>query len=312
VGVTTIAAVTQETANARRGSIRRPVRDRVAGAPISWGVCEVPDWGYQLDATTVLTQMRELGLAATEFGPAGFLAEDPGARADQLLSYGLGAVGGFLPVLLHDPDHDPVPEVERFVDSCLATGAEVVVLAAYTGVEGYDERPALDTDGWDALLGHLDRIADHAGSRGVVAALHPHVGTMIETGEETERVLAGSRVGLCVDTGHLLVGGVDPVALTAAYPARVVHVHLKDVDAERAARVRTGETTFGAAVRDGMFRPLGEGDVRIAELVRTLESSGYDGWYVLEQDVMLDGPGDGDAPYADVRSSLDFLERVTA
>jgi inosose dehydratase len=311
--VTTIAAVRQETANARRDrSIRRPVRDRVAGAPISWGVCEVPDWGYQLDATTVLTQMRELGLAATEFGPAGFLADDPGTRADQLLSYGLGAVGGFLPVLLHDPDHDPLPEVERFVDSCLATGAEVVVLAAYSGVDGYDERPALDAEGWDALLGHLDRIADHAASRGVVAALHPHVGTMIETGEETERVLAGSRVGLCVDTGHLLVGGVDPVALTAAYPARVVHVHLKDVDAESAARVRSGETTFGAAVRDGMFRPLGEGDVRIAELVRTLESAGYDGWYVLEQDVMLDGPADGDAPYADVRSSLDFLERVTA
>jgi inosose dehydratase len=89
-------------------------------------------------------------------------------------------------------------------------------------------------------------------------------------------------------------------------------VHLKDVDAERAAAVRAGATTFGTAVRDGMFRPLGEGDVRIAELVHTLEDAGYAGWYVLEQDVMLDGPGDGATPFADVRSSLDFLERVTA
>jgi inosose dehydratase len=135
---------------------------------------------------------------------------------------------------------------------------------------------------------------------------------MVETGAETERVLAGSEIGLCVDTGHLLVGGADPVALTAAHPRRVVHVHLKDVDARRAARVRAGDTTFGAAVRDGMFRPLGEGDVGIAALVRTLEDAGYDGWYVLEQDVMLDGPAAGADPYADVRASLAYLEKVTA
>jgi inosose dehydratase len=288
------------------------MRERLAGAPISWGVCEVPGWGFQLDAATVLTQMRELGLAATEFGPEGFLAADPAEKAGQLRSYGLRAVGGFLPVLLHDEAHDPMPEVERFMDTCVANVAGVVVLAAYTGVEGYDDRPALDDAGWQVLLGRLDRIADRATARGVVAALHPHVGTMVETGEETERVLSGSHIGLCVDTGHLLVGGTDPVLLTAAHPQRVVHVHLKDVDAERAAAVRAGDTTFGTAVRDGMFRPLGEGDVRIAELVHTLEDAGYAGWYVLEQDVMLDGPGDGATPFADVRSSLDFLERVTA
>jgi inosose dehydratase len=288
------------------------MRDRIAGAPISWGVCEVPGRGYQLDAATVLDQMRELGLTATELGPEGFLAADPAKRASQLRSYGLAAVGGFLPVLLHDPAHDPLPDVRRFIDACVAIGGEVVVLAAYAGTDGYDDRPALDDAGWATLLDNLDLVEALAESRGVVAALHPHVGTMVESAEETERVLTGSRIGLCVDTGHLLVGGADPVALTAAHVSRVVHVHLKDVDAESAARVRAGETTFGAAVRDGMFRPLGEGDVRIAELVRTLEDAGYDGWYVLEQDVMLDGPADGDAPYAHVRSSLDFLERVTA
>jgi inosose dehydratase len=256
--------------------------------------------------------MRELGLSATEFGPDGFLAVEPSARSDQLASYGLRAVGGFLPVLLHDAEHDPLPEVDRFLDACLATGAGVAVLAAYTGVEGYDVRPALDDESWRVLLGNLDRIAAHAASRDVVAALHPHVGTMVETGPETERVIAGSRIGLCVDTGHLLVGGTDPVALTAAYPQRVVHVHLKDVDEQRAAHVRNGRTTFGAAVRDGLFRPLGEGDVAIEAMVRTLEDAGYDGWYVLEQDVMLAGPEDAEGPYADVRTSLDFLERVTA
>jgi inosose dehydratase len=184
------------------------------------------------------------------------------------------------------------------------------VLAAYTGVDGYDARPVLGDDGWQVLLGNLDRIAERASFRGIVPALHPHVGTMVETASETERVLDGSGIGLCVDTGHLLVGGADPVALTAAHADRVVHVHLKDVDAADAARVRAGETSFGAAVRAGMFRPLGEGDVDIAGMVRTLEAAGYDGWYVLEQDVMLGGPEDEVTPYADVRTSLDFLTEV--
>jgi inosose dehydratase len=304
--------VTQDTtgAVAQTPDDARSVRARIAGAPISWGVCEVPGWGYQLEAGTVLEQMRELGLAATEFGPDGFLEVAPAAKAEQLASYGLRAVGGFLPVLLHDPDHDPLPEVDRFIDGCVACGAGVVVLAAYTGVDGYDARPDLDAVGWATLLGNLDRISDHARSRGVVAALHPHVGTMVESGEETERVLSGSRVGLCVDTGHLLVGGGDPVAITAAHPERVEHVHLKDVDAALAARVRAGDVTFGAAVRDGMFRPLGKGDIDIAAMVRTLEDAGYDGWYVLEQDVVLDSEAQSGAPYADVETSLAYLTRI--
>src|SRR5689334_4196509 len=286
---------------------RRPVRARIAGAPISCGVCEVPGWGYQLQPTVVLEQMRELGLAATEFGPDGFLEAAPAARAAQLASYGLKAVGGFLPVLLHDPAHDPLPEVNRFIDGCVACGAGVVVLAAYTGVDGYDDRPDLDDAGWATLLGNLDRIADHARTRGVVAALHPHVGTMVESGDETERVIAASRVGLCIDTGHLLVGGGDPVAITAAHPERVVHVHLKDVDRSLAQQVIDGDLTFGQAVDSGMFRPLGRGDVDIAAMVRTLEEHGYQGWYVLEQDVMLHDAPEGEGPESDVRLSLDYL-----
>jgi inosose dehydratase len=290
------------------------VSERVAGAPISWGVCEVPNWGHQLEPERVLSEMRSLGLAATEFGPLGFLKDDPVARAEQLRAYGLTAVGGFLPVLLHDARHDPLPEVDAFIDGCLASGAGVVVLAAFTGVDGYDARPVLDDDEWSVMLANLDRINDRAAERRVIACVHPHVGTMVETGEETERVLAGSRIGLCVDTGHLLVGGADPVALTARHPERVVHVHLKDVNGALAARVMDGTLTFGEAVRAGMFMPLGEGDVDIASLVRTLEAAEYHGWYVLEQDVMLDEPGSDHIPVAgpvgDVRKSLQFLHGV--
>jgi inosose dehydratase len=287
-------------------------RSRIAAAPISWGVSEVPGWGHQLPVDRVLDEIRSLGLSATEFGPEGFLATDPAAKAAQLGRHGLQAVGGFLPVVLHDPDDDPMPRVEAYVADCESTGADAVVLAADTGGDGYDQRPTLDELGWKALLGNLDRIDDYTRSRGVVASLHPHLGTMIERGDEVERVLSGSRVGLCVDTGHLLAGGTDPVALTTGQVDRVVHVHLKDVDGALAAEVAAGDLPFGAAVRAGLFRPLGQGSVDVAAMISVLEAAGYDGWYVLEQDVMLDAEPSDAGPVANVRASLDYLDEVAA
>ena len=136
--------------------------------------------------------MSSLGFSATEFGPDGFLADEPRAKADQLASYGMRAVGGFLPILLHDSGHDPMPEVDAFIDACLASGADVVVLAAYSGTDGYDARPVLDDDRVAMLLDNLDRISARAEERGVIACLHPHIGTMIETAEEVDRTMAGS------------------------------------------------------------------------------------------------------------------------
>ena len=222
----------------------------------------------------------------------------------QLAAYGLTAVGGFHVAVLHDPDLDPLPGLDAFIDECLATGAGMVVLAAGTGRAGYDARPELDEAAWRTLLSHLDRIADHAAGRGVEVSLHPHLGTMVETGLETQRVLDGSRIGLCVDTGHLAAAGADPAALVAAAAHRVRHVHLKDVDSTLAAEVADGKMAFAEAVRQGMFVPLGTGDVAVTEIVDALEGAGYRGWYVLEQDVMLPGEPDGEGPVADVRRCL--------
>jgi inosose dehydratase len=289
---------------------------RIAGAPISWGVCEVPDWGHQLSADRVLAEMREIGLEATEFGPPGFLPAEPAALAAQLADYGLQGVGGFLPVVVHDSDHDPLPEVDAFIAQCRTARAEVVVLAAATGQDGYDARPELDDVGWKTLLTNLDRVNALAADRHMVLALHPHVGTMVETGAEVDRVLAGSTVGLCVDTGHLLVGGADPVALTRDHVGRVRHVHLKDVDGELARQVTAGSLTFADAVRAGLWVRLGEGSVDVAAMIRTLHDNDYEGWYVLEQDVMLDGEPDGgpdnQGPVADVRACLDYVRAAVA
>jgi inosose dehydratase len=284
--------------------------ERIAAAPISWGVCEVPGWGHQLGTDRVLAEMHGLGIRATELGPDGFLPDDPAGKAATLAEHGLGAVGGFVPVVLHDPGHDPLPEVERALDGFLAAGAGVIVLAAATGAEGYDTRPALDDGAWKHLLGEVDRLAVHAADRGVRACLHPHVGTMVETRDDVARVLAGSSVPLCLDTGHLLVGGTDPVALAREATDRIAHVHLKDVDLGWSSKVQAGEVTYTAAVAGGMYRPLGQGDVDVAAIVSTLEQAGYRGWYVMEQDTVLAAEPDGEGPLADVRASVEFLRRL--
>ncbi|CAG7653560.1 TIM barrel protein [Actinacidiphila bryophytorum] len=281
-------------------------RERIAAAPISWGVCEVPGWGHQLAPDRVLTEMTQLGITASEFGPDGFL---PGPL---LAAYGVTAVGGFVPAVLHDPDHDPLPDVRAALDRFTAAGARTLVLAAATGLDGYDERPQVDAAGWRTLLGRLDEIAALAGSLGVTAALHPHVGTVVEGPEEVDRVLDGSGIGLCLDTGHLLVGGTDPVALARRAASRVAHVHLKDVDAPAADAVRTGRTTYTAAVTAGLYRPLGAGDLDLPSLLTSLESAGYPGWYVMEQDTVLPSPPPpGAGPLPDIQSSLTWLQSWT-
>jgi len=285
---------------------------KVAGAPISWGVCEVPGWGHQLTPERVLTEMRDAGLAATEFGPDGFLPADPARMAEFLAAHHLTAVGGFTPVVLHEPGHDPAPEIERLLDGYDAAHAGVLVLSAATGRDGYDTRPDLDEAGWNTLLANLDRLTGLAAARGVRAVLHPHVGTMVERGDEVQRVLEGSAISLCLDTGHLLIGGTDPAELTRQAPERVAHTHFKDVNDKVAAQVRSGRLTYTEGVRRGMYRPLGRGDVDFAAIVSHLRGRDYDGWYVLEQDTILTGEPRGEGPVSEVRESAGYLRALLA
>ena len=283
---------------------------KIAGAPISWGVCEVAGWGYQLEPARVLKEMRELGLSATELGPDGFLPSQPTAMANTLSQHGLQAVGGFTPLVLHVPRHDPVPEVDRILDGYAASGAKVLVLSADSGLNGYDSRPQLDDDGWNTLLVNLDRVANLAAGRGVRAVLHPHVGTMIETGAEVQQVLDGSWITLCLDTGHLLIGGSDPADLARQAPDRIAHLHLKDVDSTIAAKVQAGRLTYTDAVAQGMYRPLGTGDVDVPAIVGHLRACGYDGWYTLEQDTILAEEPTNKGPVEDVATSAEYLREV--
>ncbi len=284
---------------------------RLAGAPISWGVCEVPGWGYQLAADRVLSEMRDAGLTAAEFGPDGFLPGGPAEKAATLSAHDLTAVGGFVPAVLHDPAIDPLPQACRALDDFAAAGADVLVLAAATGLDGYDTRPSLDGHGWHTLLTNLDRLAERAAERGIVATLHPHVGTLIERPDEVNRVLDGSSIALCLDSGHLLIGGTDPAELARRAGGRVAHAHLKDVDAGLADQVHGGEVSYARAVAAGLYRPLGQGDIDVGGLIAALRTAGYGGWYVLEQDTILTAAPEGEGPVADVRASVAYLRSLS-
>jgi inosose dehydratase len=293
--------------------VSTPLEARIAAAPISWGVCEVPGWGYQLEPRRVLAEMRDLGIAATEFGPDDFLPSAPSEKAAILADFGLRAVGGFVPVVLHRDDHDPVPGVERELDSYAAAGATRLVLSAATGLDGYDSRPVLTERQWETLLASLDRLSAVAKARGVVASLHPHVGTLVESPSDVDRVIADSSIGLCLDTGHLLIGGTDPVALATENVSRITHVHLKDVRSALASRVQNQELTYTQAVAQGLYAPLGVGDIDIATIVTSLEDSGYSGYYVLEQDTILGSePAPGAGPISDARASVEFIRAIAA
>lgn len=285
--------------------------DRVAGAPISWGVCEVPGWGHQMTAGRVLSEMRSLGLRATELGPEGFLPE---AGAPALLAeHGMELVAGFLPAVLHDEAalRRGLDAVAAWADLIAGLGGRTLVLAASTGREGYEVANRLGPDEWSELGRGIRRIQQLAAERGLHVALHPHHGTVVERPQDIERVLDISDVGLCLDTGHVMVGGGDSLAIARGAATRVVHVHLKDVSAPLAERVAASALGYRDAVREGLYRPLGDGDLDVAAVVRALEESGYRGWYVLEHDEVLDHePEAGSGPIRNARRSLAFLKRA--
>ncbi len=263
---------------------------RLAGAPISWGVCEVPGWGHQMAVERVLSEMRELGLHATELGPPGYLPADSMRLRGVLEASGLQLAAGFVAVPLHDRSlqASALEQVEASARTLAAAGADVLVLAAAAARPGYDTRDRLDEEGWRILSRSLTKCQRIAARHGLVVTLHPHFGTAVETADEVGRLLDETEIGLCLDTGHLFIGGADPVELAARAGSRVRHVHLKDVDAGLAASVRNGELAYSSAVRAGLYRPLGQGDLAIEAVCEQLEDASYGGWYVLEQDVMLD------------------------
>jgi inosose dehydratase len=289
--------------------------ERVAGAPITWGVDGSPGWGYLMGRDRVLAEMRETGLSATELGPDGFLPTDGDELRACLADHRMSVVGGFVPALLYRPARveAELDYVRRAARQLAATGSKILVLGPSTHHPGYDTSVEMSDQEWELFLANLGRLIHLVADAGLETALHPHWGMAIETGRQVDRLLEKSSVGLCLDTGHLYLAGTDPVEVARTARGRVLHVHLKDVQPALAEKVRSGEVPFRQAVIDGLFTPLGSGGVDIAGVIRTLETDGYRGWYVLEQDVSLSAePAPGAGPRVDAIESVAFLRQLAA
>jgi inosose dehydratase len=238
--------------------------------------------------------MAELGFSATELGPDGWIASSPSKAADAAEKVGLELVGGFLGERLHSREHGTVIQaLAKRMEYLLAANAPVFVLAADSGGEGsYSAgRARMDRDDWNRVGKVCERLVDEVEARpGIIVAVHPHLGTAVETRDDVLRLserlsaVGHPRLGLCLDTGHLVLGGMDPVELVNEVPELIHHVHLKDLGEIAAGRVRDGGMPYVDAVRTGLNTPIGHGDIQLEDVIGPLMKRGYDGWWVLEQD----------------------------
>ena len=286
---------------------------QLAGAPISWGVCEANGWGYQIEADRVLTEMRECGITATELGPDGYLPQDAKELARVLDGHGLDLCGAFVPIVLHKKDRlkASYERARRQSEVLAALNAGNFVLATPAEDGDYESRDPMDAQAKAVFSESLPMITEIAKEFGLQMVLHPHAGTMFETPNDLDFLLNETDINLCLDTGHIVVGGGNPLDIAKRAGSRVKHVHLKDCDAAAAARIQNRTSTYSTEVKNGMYKPLGQGDAQISEVIRFLDGINYEGKLVLEQDVMLDqAPAVGAGPISAVKESIDFLKSL--
>jgi len=289
-----------------------------AGSPASWGIeppepVQDPPWPH------VLAEIAGAGYAGTELGPLGYLPTAPAALVDALAGASLALAAGFVmaPLTRTGGAAELAAATRATCELVRAGGAEHLILmdaidperAASAGRGEVARR--LDATGRRRLEDAVRRVAAIAGGEyGLRVSFHAHAGTHVEFEDELEGLLAAvgaQELGLCPDTGHYRYAGMDPVAMLRRHGPRVAYLHLKDIDERRLERARAECRSFGEAVADGIFRPLGEGCVDFAGVRDALEELGYAGWATVEQDRLPDA---SQTPFAEASRSLAFLRRT--
>lgn len=292
---------------------------RIATAPVSWGVMEVDSWAERPSYEHVLDEMVQAGYAGTELGPFGFLPTDAQTLKQELSRRNLTLLGAFVPLPLGRADaHAEGMRCALVTARLLAENAAPYLILAD---EMSEKRMALagrasENDGfteaqWAGAAKLVGCIVQSARELGVRSVFHHHAGTYVETPAEVERLMAltdPSLLGICLDTGHYVYGGGDPVAFARAHVSRIWHLHLKDIRATVLAQVRREGVGFLEAIRLGVFTELGQGNVDLAGVIRVLTEGGFDGWGVFEQDVDPTVPGTN--PLASARRSREYLRSV--
>lgn len=256
---------------------------------MSWGVWErTVDRDDLVPPDLLLESVRRLGYGALELGPSGYFGADHAAVRDRLERFGVRLVGAFVPLrLTGDEDFG---ELDSVVGVLRGWPGAVVLLADAGTPERFAAagRPneLRRTELGGATLGRavtlFSRAADRCREAGLRPALHPEVGSYVESPAEIERFLDLVDIDLCLDTGHVLVGGGDPASVARDVSGRLAHVHLKDVSGAQLARLRSGVVDVESAWEQGLFCPFGEGEVDLDGVLAELDT--FSGWLVLEQD----------------------------
>ena len=272
---------------------------RIATSPINWNNEDVPDYRPWIPYPEILDEIQRAGYRATEWSKS--LPEDAARLKADLEARGLRLVGAFVALDLKDPARHPA-EIARALEKARflkALGAGHLVVAdagdaARRAAAGHvGPELALTEAQLAALAEGLEALAERLEELEMALVFHNHVGTYVETGEETARLLEATdpdRVGWCLDTGHLVYGGGDLLALLDRFAPRVRYLHLKDVDPRVLERARAEGWSFEKALRHYVFAPLGSGLVPLRAALGRLLSAGYDGWAVVEQDTTPKDP----------------------
>lgn len=257
--------------------------------PITWTNDDMPELGRDIPLETCLAETRTAGYAGTEMG-----GKFPRRTADLrplLARHGLTLVSGWFSGRLLE--RGPVAEAAAIADHlALLTdmGCSVVVYAETTGSVQADrstpvsQRPTLPDADWPTYGRQLTKLAELMAESGIALAYHHHMGTIVQTEAEVDRLMAstGDAVRLLLDTGHCVYAGGDPVAMARRHAPRIAHVHCKDVRRPVLDRVLAEDTSFLDAVVDGVFTVPGDGMIDFAPVLRVLAGAGYVGWLVVE------------------------------
>lgn len=284
----------------------------VANAPVSYGAFELTV-GIDPDVpagTDVLDAVAAAGYAGIDLGPVGYLGgtSDLGPR---LAARGLGLAGAFVELAFDDAAglRAGLAQLDAVLDLFDAVRPHVPgppprpTLAAVAVAA----RVELDEASWQRFGQGLDHAVARCRQRGYEPTFHAEVGTAVQSPAEIERVLALSDVGLCLETGHMLLAGADLLEALERWAARINHVHLKD------ARMDVMRTMIadGAPLSDiwerEAFCALGEGDVDLAAVLQALRATGYEGWLVVEQDVLPRDPNRRARAVRDQKANREYL-----
>lgn len=278
----------------------------IGTVPILWNNVDVAELRLDTDASTVLDEIARTGYEGTQLGmgfPEGHELRD--ALAGRGLR--LAEVYVSLPATVDGPSDDALAIGRERLRLLEAGGGDVLCVALdlspgrieLAGRASDPRTPRLADAGWAGLASVVHALAREAVESGHRVSFHPHAGTFVETPAEVERLvgeLDASLVGICLDVGHYLVGGGDPVSAVRALARRVTHVHLKDVDPEVLGRLRAGQLGgFTDAIRARLFTELGAGLLDLAGVLAALVETGYEGWLMVEQDSCWGPPSESAA-----------------